>query len=408
MIKISETVVADRGVVQDGGSNRPVLGDPRQMARRVLQLVHIRRRSGRHAPAPRRRIVPHPVGLIIKSRYPVLIVQDLVALNAEDVLVEHRAASPQRGVVEQLAIDDRVGDRRHLQDLRRHRVEARLRNDIAGKRLAYRDGVYVPRGPRIIDLAVDHWPAQSVVAYHRTGRRAAREGRIEEARKIALLECRNGQADKRSGPEVAHAVLLKIGKPEALVPAVVYLRNIDRTAQAVAPVEQFVRRTLAAGRIVRKAVGIESVVLEIRETRAVKLVRAGLDGEVGHAGLAAIVLRADGARLQLEFTDRLGAGAELIITAPLEIESAQRDAFDQNLIGAKLAAVDGSLECSAHCTRQAVEDELLDLALTIRHQDRPRVEFFLGDLPADVGRGALDQWGLPPDRNVVPHGAHLP
>src|SRR5260370_41553775 len=201
--------------------------------------------------------------------------------------------------------------------------------------------------------------------------------------------------------------MINTGKQEALVPAVVNLRNIDRAAKAIAPVEQFVRRTLAAGRIVGKAVGVESVVLKIRETRAVKLVGAGLDGEVGHAGLAAIVLRADGARLQLEFADRLSAGTELIVTAPLEIEPAQRHAFDQNLMGVKLAAVDGSLECSAHCTRQAVEDDLLDLALTIGHQDRPAVEFFLGDVPADFGRGALEQWGLPADSNLVPYGAQL-
>src|SRR5207248_8394870 len=124
--------------------------------------------------------------------------------------------------------------------------------------------------------------------------------------------------------------------------------------------EELIARPRAARGVIRKAVGVQRIVLEISKARAVQLIGAGFDGEVGHAGLAAVVLGADGAGLELEFAHRLRAGAELVVAAALEIEPAQREAFNENLMGVELPAIDRSLERAAHRAGQAVEDEFLN------------------------------------------------
>ncbi len=231
--------------------------------------------------------------------------------------------------------------------------------------------------------------------------RPAREARVEQSREIAALESLDRQLDKGGGAEVAHAVLLEIGKPEALVAAVVNFRNIDRAAYAVAPIEKLERRPRAARRIVRKAVGIENVVLKVSEGGAVDLIRPRLDGEICDAGLAAVVLRAHGACLQLEFADGLGARTELVVAAALEVKPAERDAFDQDLVRVKLAAIDGSLERASYGSRQAVEDEFLNLALAVADQNRPGVEFFLRYVTADFSGRAFEERGVGADRDLL-------
>jgi hypothetical protein len=49
--------------------------------------------------------------------------------------------------------------------------------------------------------------------------------------------------------------------------------------------------------------GIECFVLAIVKTGTVQLIGAGTNGEVRYRSLPAVVLRADGAGLQLEFAD---------------------------------------------------------------------------------------------------------
>ena len=66
-------------------------------------------------------------------------------------------------------------------------------------------------------------------------------------------------------------------------------------------------------------------------------VRARADGEVRHRGLAAVVLRADGAGLQLEFADGFRGGAELVIVTARKVGASDRHAFDQDLVGIFLA-----------------------------------------------------------------------
>ena len=115
-----------------------------------------------------------------------------------------------------------------------------------------------------------------------------------------------------------------------------------------------------------------------------------LDDEVGHRGLAAAVLGADGAGLQLELLDRLGRRRHLVVAAALQV-AAERHAFDQDLVRVVAAAVDRSLEGVADAARQAREDELLDLALSVGDRHRPGLVLLVGDIAADLRRAGLDQ-----------------
>src|SRR5437764_13940095 len=94
-------------------------------------------------------------------------------------------------------------------------------------------------------------------------------------------------------------------------------------------------------------------------------VRARADGEVGHCGLATVVLRADRAGLQLEFTNGFRGGAELVVVTAGEVGASDRHAFDEDLVRILLAPVDRSFECVTGRPRQAVENELLDLPLSV-------------------------------------------
>src|SRR5215510_11353356 len=115
-----------------------------------------------------------------------------------------------------------------------------------------------------------------------------------------------------------------------------------------------------------------------------KLIRARLDPEVGNGGLAAAVLRADRPGLHLEFADRFGARTEFVVASALQVEPAERHAFDQNLMRIVLPAVDRALERAADGTGQTAEDEGLNLPLAVVDGDGPRVEFFLGYVPPDL------------------------
>src|SRR5262249_6275780 len=102
-----------------------------------------------------------------------------------------------------------------------------------------------------------------------------------------------------------------------------------------------------------------------------KIIRPRLDAEIGDARLAAAVLRADRPGLHLEFADGFGARAEFVIAPALQVETAERYAFDQNLVGVVLATVDRTLKRAADRAGQAGEDELLNLALPVADRDRP-------------------------------------
>ncbi len=75
------------------------------------------------------------------------------------MLVEYLAAAREGRVIQQHAIDNRVGDRGHLQDLRRYRVETARRNNVALKRVADDHAVFCSSGPRIINLSVTDRPS---------------------------------------------------------------------------------------------------------------------------------------------------------------------------------------------------------------------------------------------------------
>src|SRR5881227_2803984 len=91
LVQITEPVVADRHVIQDRRRDRPIFGDSHQPPRRVLQLVDICRSSRWNAPAAAWRVVPLAERVIEVRRQAVLRVENLIALHAENMLIEYRA-----------------------------------------------------------------------------------------------------------------------------------------------------------------------------------------------------------------------------------------------------------------------------------------------------------------------------
>src|SRR5260370_3250933 len=96
--------------------------------------------------------------------------------------------------------------------------------------------------------------------------------------------------------------------------------------------------------VVRGAIGAQRIILNVAEDCPVQFIGAGLDGEVRDAGLSAAVLGADGTGLQLEFADGVCAGAELVVTAALQIHAAERHASNENLMRVELATVHAVLK----------------------------------------------------------------
>src|SRR4051812_21644253 len=111
-------------------------------------------------------------------------------------------------------------------------------------------------------------------------------------------------------------------------------------------------------------------------------VRARADGEVSDRGLPAIVLRADRAGLQLEFANGFRGRAELVIVTARKVGASNRHAFDQDLVRILLAPVDRSFERVTGGARQAVENELLDLPLSVADYHRPALVLFRCDVAA--------------------------
>ena len=81
-----------------------------------------------------------------------------------------------------------------------------------------------------------------------------------------------------------------------------------------------------------------------------EFVGAGLDDEVGDRRLAAAVLGANRAGLQLELLDRFGRRRHLVVAAALQV-AAERHALDQDLVRVVAAAVDRALEGIADAAR---------------------------------------------------------
>src|SRR5262249_39723414 len=150
-------VVADRKVVQDGRCNAPIFGDPRQPVGGVLKLVNVGRRTRRITPTSAGRVVPLAERVIEISRQAVFRREDLVALDADNVLVEDRAATCQRRVVEQHTVEDRIRYWRQLENVRRDRIEPRLRNNVVREWIADHGPVEAARGTRVVNLAVEDW-----------------------------------------------------------------------------------------------------------------------------------------------------------------------------------------------------------------------------------------------------------
>ena len=107
-----------------------------------------------------------------------------------------------------------------------------------------------------------------------------------------------------------------------------------------------------------------------------QLVRSGLGSEVRYGSLAAGVLSAHRAGLELEFTDGFSRRAELAVRAAGQIHAADGDTVDQDLVRIILATINGSLPCAACRAGQGSKDELLDLPAAATDGDRPGIEFF--------------------------------
>src|SRR5579864_1270826 len=109
--------------------------------------------------------------------------------------------------------------------------------------------------------------------------------------------------------------LLKIREPEGLVPAVVELRDVGRTADRISFVIFTETGLLLPLSLRGEVLSVECFVLNVPVTRAVQIVCAGLDGEVGDRRLATVILRADRAGLKLELADGFGGRTELVVVA---------------------------------------------------------------------------------------------
>src|SRR5207245_711975 len=76
-------------------------------------------------------------------------------------------------------------------------------------------------------------------------------------------------------------------------------------------------------------------------------------------------------------------------------------------MGVLLAAIDGTLKCPTRRSRQAAEDEVLDLALAVVDNDRPALEFLDRDVAPDLGRAGLKERRRIADRHLLTDCAHL-
>src|SRR2546428_12313824 len=76
-------------------------------------------------------------------------------------------------------------------------------------------------------------------------------------------------------------------------------------------------------------------------------------------------------------------------------------------MGVLLAAINGTLKCPTRRSRQAAEDEVLDLALAVVDNDRPALEFLDRDVAADLGRAGLKERRRIADRHLLTDRAYL-
>ena len=146
---------------------------------------------------------------------------------------------------------------------------------------------------------------------------------FKKLREIARLVSRKRQRGESVLAEVAVVVLLVIHEPECLIAPVVDFRNVDGATQRKALVVLPVYGLLIALGFVTEALGVEGLVLPIPESRAVQIVGAGLDVEVGDRGLPAVILSAYRAGLQFELADRFGGRTEFVVVAAGEIGAAR-------------------------------------------------------------------------------------
>ena len=70
-------------------------------------------------------------------------------------------------------------------------------------------------------------------------------------------------------------------------------------------------------------------------------------------------------------------------------------------------AVDRSFEGVTGRPRQAVENELLDLPLSIAHYNRPALVLFGGDVPADLGGAGVERLGVGVYHDLFGDSAHF-
>ena len=72
-----------------------------------------------------------------------------------------------------------------------------------------------------------------------------------------------------------------------------------------------------------------------------------------------------------------------------------------------LPTVDGPAELAAHRTRQAAEDEGLDLAAAIGYGHGPSVELFLRHIAANLSGARLNEGRLGRNGNTISHLSNL-
>src|SRR5439155_20441752 len=178
------------------------------------------------------------------------------------------------------------------------------------------------------------------------------------------------------------------------------LGDLHWATQRVAPVILTELCLFVSSRFGLEVQSVEGLVLNVKECRPAKSVSSALDIKIGNSGLPAIVLRPHCAGLEFELANCLRRRAELVVVASRKAGPADGNAFDQNLVGVLLAAINGTLKCATRRPGQAAEDEALDLPLAVIDDDRPALVFLDRDVAPYFGRARIEQRRLFADRHL--------
>jgi hypothetical protein len=159
----------------------------------------------------------------------------VVDLDAPRLLVENRLPVDGRDVSQQ-ARERGILNADLLDDVRGHGIPFRLGNDIALEDIAHDPAASVPRSGRIVDLAEDDGASEGVGSHHRARLRIACIRRVQQLRKVTLLEVKGGHRTQTRDRLRIDVIPFQVHEEEGLIAAVVDLRDPHRACHGEAVV----------------------------------------------------------------------------------------------------------------------------------------------------------------------------